>query len=103
MDKDTALFLALVLSLLFLTGCNKHTDANGVTTISATEIDKSEKASMDQCLRATLFQQCLKALPAGPLATKYNDWDEVVKECQIASQYQSHRKLKNIKEECRYE
>jgi len=87
MDKDTALRLALVLSLLFLTGCNKHTDANGVTTISTTEIDKSEKTSMDQCLRATLFQQCLKALPAGPLATKYNDWDEVVKECQIASQY----------------
>ncbi len=103
MTKDEALRLALAFSLLFLTGCNTHTDANGVTTMSVSEIDKGEKSSIDQCLRAILFQQCLKALPAGPLATKYNDWDEVVKECANVARFQSARKLKNIKEECRYE
>jgi len=103
MTKNKIVLIALAFILLFLTGCNTHTDANGVTTMSVSEIDKGEKSSIDQCLRATLFQQCLKALPAGPLATKYNDWDEVVKECANVARFQSARKLKNIKEECRYE
>lgn len=36
---------------------------------------------VDQNKRAELFQQCMKALPAGPSSTRYNDWDEVVKAC----------------------
>lgn len=32
-------------------------------------------------LRQEIFFRCLSALPAGPQATKYNDWDEVVNEC----------------------
>lgn len=54
----------------------------------------------DQCLRAELFQSCLKSVPAGPNETKYNDWNEVVRECQYASYYQSLRKLSAIKQEC---
>ena len=55
----------------------------------------------DQCLRADLFQQCLKSLPAGPGSTKYNDWDEVVKECEAAAYRQSLRNLIVIKPECK--
>lgn len=63
----------------------------------------AERAVYDQCLRAELFQECLKALPAGPLATKYNDWDEVVSECRTTAKNLSLRKAKTVKEECRYE
>jgi hypothetical protein len=55
----------------------------------------------DQCLRADLFQACLKALPAGPNQTKYNDWDEVVGACAQAAYYQSLRRTEHIKLECR--
>jgi hypothetical protein len=55
----------------------------------------------DQCLRADLFQACLKALPAGPNQTKYNDWDEVVEACSQAAYYQSLRRTEHIKQECR--
>lgn len=54
----------------------------------------------DQCLRREIFQQCMKALPAGPQATKYNDWDEVVSQCESAAYYQSLRKKAHIKAEC---
>lgn len=55
----------------------------------------------DQCLRAELFDRCMKALPAGPAATKYNDWDEVVAECDDAAYRQSLRTTDSIKQECR--
>lgn len=43
----------------------------------------------DQTKRTTIFMDCLKALPAGPQSTKYNDWDEVVNACESAAYYQS--------------
>ena len=55
----------------------------------------------DQCLRAEIFQRCLKDLPSGPLATKYNDWDEVVDSCENAAYYQSKREREVVKPECR--
>lgn len=55
----------------------------------------------DQCLRAELFKACMAILPAGPLATKYNDWNEVVSECGNAAYYQSKRLTIHIKPECR--
>lgn len=54
----------------------------------------------DQCLRVTLFQQCLAHLPAGPMSTKYNDWSEVVSECGSQSYYQGLRKASAVKPEC---
>jgi hypothetical protein len=54
----------------------------------------------DQCLRAELFQQCLKSVPSGPLATKYNDWDEAIGQCESAAYHQSIRKIDQIKPEC---
>lgn len=55
----------------------------------------------DQCIRAELFKSCLAALPAGPQATKYNDWDEVVSACESAAYFQSLRKRETIKAECK--
>ena len=37
--------------------------------------------TLDQCLRLEIFKACMAALPTGPAATKYSDWDEVVHEC----------------------
>jgi hypothetical protein len=56
--------------------------------------------TIDQCTRAELFQACLRALPAGPTATKYNDWDEVIEQCADAARYQSIRKAGTVKSEC---
>lgn len=55
----------------------------------------------DQCMRREIFQQCMKALPAGPKATMYNDWDEVVAKCEDAAYYQSLRRTSQVKPECR--
>jgi hypothetical protein len=55
----------------------------------------------DQCMRREIFQQCLRALPAGPVSTKYNDRDEVVKSCESAAYYQSLRQPGQIKPECK--
>jgi len=71
-----------------------------VTLLAACE-PSSEHSSPDQCLRAQLFQQCLKALPAGPQSTKDNDWDEVVRSCDSVAFYQSYRARKLITPECR--
>lgn len=35
----------------------------------------------DQDVRREVFFQCLQTVPAGPQATKYNDWSEVIDEC----------------------
>ena len=60
----------------------------------------TESTGPDQCLRREIFLQCMKALPAGPQATKYNDWDEVVGKCESVSYYQSLKKKTQIAAEC---
>lgn len=47
------------------------------------------KYANDQAVRARLFKECLAALPAGPVVTKYNDWDEVVNSCDSSAYRQS--------------
>ena len=49
----------------------------------------------DDKLREELFFKCMQSLPAGPLATKYNDWDEVVSECGQQAYYLSNRCVSN--------
>lgn len=60
-----------------------------------------EQSMPDQCKRVELFQQCLKAIPEGPGTTKYNDWAEVVNECEDHAYYAAKRRASNIKPECR--
>lgn len=75
--------LALFVALLALAGC----------TDPVTQ-------QPDQCLRATLFDRCMSLLPAGPSATKYNDWDEVIEACRAQAYYTSLRNTAHIKPEC---
>lgn len=64
---------ALIL-LLLLAGC-------------ARERAPDPLAEAKSAYRDQFFFECLKNLPAGPQATKYNDWDEVVRECSSQSWY----------------
>lgn len=41
-------------------------------------------------LRLRLNQRCIDTLPAGPVSTHYNDWDEVVAACAEHSYYVSN-------------
>jgi hypothetical protein len=47
------------------------------------------KFATNQALRTKLFQECLSKLPSGPLATTFNDWSEVVGQCESAAYYQA--------------
>lgn len=95
---------AITIAALLLAGCNMATNnATGEKVVSSEPIDKEGWASHDQCIRAQIFQACLKALPAGPMASKYNDWYEVVSECAATAKSQSLRIRRNIPKECRYE
>lgn len=50
----------------------------------------------DQKLRAERFDACMKALPAGPVSTQYNDWSEVVDSCESAAYRQSQKLAYNV-------
>lgn len=41
----------------------------------------------DRKMQQQLFFECLQKAPAGPVATKYNDWSEVIDSCQSAAYY----------------
>lgn len=65
--------LLLVLVLSVLAGCGPDFEA----------------PKPDNVLRHKIFLACLGALPKGPEQTVYNDWAEVVAECESAAYYQS--------------
>lgn len=79
----------ILLSVLLLAACSRD--------------DKPfiDERVANQCLRRELFNECMKSLPAGPVATKYNDWDEVVAECGSQAYYMSQRKESTIPQGCR--
>lgn len=74
--------------LLFLAGC----DGKPIIT---------PDPMPDQCMRREIFQECMKNLPVGPQATKYNDWDDVVDSCGSQAYYLSKRNKDSIKPECK--
>lgn len=43
--------------------------------------------------RQRIFKECMQLLPNGPEKTHYNDWAEVVSECENAAYYQSQVKV----------
>ena len=79
-------FFAIVVLMVALTGCV------GGPSPPPTQIN--------QCLRTDLFKQCMAELPRGPDHTHYNDWDEVVEECNEVSAQQSYRQTKFIPPNC---
>lgn len=89
MDDLTTKLAALVCAVS-LAGCDDHQ-----------QVIAKRTEAYDQCVRAELFQACLAAVPAGPQATKYNDWDELVSECGEQARVMSFRPIKAIKEGCR--
>ena len=76
--------LTLLTSLLLITSCKKE-----------------DRAIQDMCLQREIFKECLESLPAGPISTHYNDWDEVVKECRKTAYSNSKRRESTIKNECK--
>lgn len=50
----------------------------------------------DPVIRAERFDACMKALPAGPVSTHYNDWSEVVDSCETAAYRQAQRLAKYV-------
>lgn len=47
------------------------------------------KVTYDKKIQAEAFKTCMEILPAGPVKTVYNDWDEVVDSCRSAAREQS--------------
>lgn len=73
-----------------------------VLTLSGCSVEHSESRTViDQCLRSQLFDRCVKTIPSGPLATRYNDWDEVIEVCGNQARSQSVRLREVVKLECR--
>lgn len=70
MDSPTKDLLICV-AVLALSGCARQPSAG----------EPHKGGYYDQDARREMFFECLKVLPAGPQATKYNDWSEVVSEC----------------------
>jgi hypothetical protein len=66
-----------------------------VALLAGCDSVKPEKWETDQKLRTELFFRCMEALPAGPQQTKYNDWDEVVAECDNVAYYQARSCVAN--------
>jgi len=81
----------VLLSVLLLAACD-----NGTVNVPPDKV-----VVTDQCLQREIFKECLNTVPPGPLATKYNDWDEVVVECRRSAYYMAQRQRGVIKEECR--
>ena len=72
--------LLTLLTVLMLTGCDNP-------------FNPECRYRADQVLRAELFEKCMNLLPAGPDETVYNDWAEVVKECDNTAYWQSKREI----------
>lgn len=43
------------------------------------------KRVSDRCEKQVLFERCLARIPKGPNSTVYNDWAEVIDECQSSA------------------
>ncbi len=68
--------------------------------VAGCAVPEDKKVVVDRCMQKQIFFQCMKALPAGPLAAKYNDWDEVVAECERTARNMSLRAAKHVKPNC---
>jgi hypothetical protein len=68
--------------------------------ILITSCEPEDRTIQDRCLQREIFKECMNSLPAGPVSTHYNDWDEVVKECGTIAWSHSRIKRSVVKIEC---
>lgn len=69
--------------------------------LSACEKPVIVQTGYDNCQRERVFKECMASLPAGPVSTQYNDWDEVVDSCRNHAGNVSWKETELIKKECR--
>ena len=62
--------------------------------------DVAIRQQLDQCRRVEVFERCLQLAPAGPQSTKYNDWSEVISECEGVARRASYRDPAFVRPEC---
>lgn len=86
--KQILLVLPMLLSLV---GCDD---------IKPQPVDDADVTVVDQCIRQTIFLQCLSTVPVGPQATAKSDWADVVQNCSNNAYYSSIRPKKYTKPEC---
>jgi len=79
-------YLILLVIVSALTACNPEPGMTGSEWMY----------QYDLKIRAERFDACMKALPAGPVSTHYNNWSEVVDSCEKASAQQSKRLAKKV-------
>lgn len=72
-------FAALIVASTLMAACNQPPPNTKV------------RCQYDQEIRRDIFMECLRVVPQGPAATKYNDWSEVVNECGDQAGYMSLR------------
>jgi hypothetical protein len=68
--------------------------------ILITSCKPEDRTIQDRCLQREIFKECMNSLPAGPVSTHYNDWDEVVKACENVAWSHSRIKRSVVKIEC---
>jgi hypothetical protein len=56
---------------------------------------------VDECLNREIYRECMALLPKGPDKTVYNDWDDVIDECNDRAYYRSQKRASQVKPECR--
>jgi hypothetical protein len=78
--------IVLLIAVLTLVGCTP---------------ENMGREQLDQCIRWQLFQQCMAALPAGPVQAKYNDWDEVVSQCESTASRAAYRIPELVPDTCK--
>ena len=65
---------------------NCYRNNRGCDAVQQKEVDRerAEEAAQN-AVAERIFMECLQRLPAGPVAAKYNDWDEVVDSCKSSA------------------
>lgn len=81
--------LTTLLCIGLLAACQPKPDGNYVI-----------REELDQCRRVELFESCLQLAPAGPQSAKYNDWSEVIGECEGFATRAAYRDPAYVKPEC---
>jgi len=88
--------LKILIPLILTTCCSCEIRENK-------SIQDENTSIQDRCLQRVVFKECMNSLPAGPVSTHYNDWDEVVEACENVAWNKSWRKRSVVKIECQAE